>query len=100
MIETILVLSGICWIFYKFSRTKSVTSLFAAIVLITTLPTRWPLYYSWYLSFSLMAFLGAGFLIYENHLSSKKKASSLAFMHIVLYIGFGCIFLVEFLAQK
>ncbi len=94
--ETILLFLGSCWMFYKYNKTKSLRSLFVAILLILFLPSRWPLFLPIQFSFSLMAFCSACFIFSGNYEKNKKK-DPLAYFYIILFLAFGLTCLGEVL---
>ncbi len=99
ILESVIFVGGILWLFYRYFKTKKERPLFVALLAICLLLTRWPLFLPIQATLSLWSFLAAAAL-FNEHYRKKSKEYSLAYFYILFFVGFGCIFLVEAISQK
>lgn len=92
MLISLGVLAGCCWLFYKFYKTKSTRTLYAGILILLLQLSRWPLFLPIKICFALVSFSAAAMIFYDTYYKNKNKN---AFIYIILFIGFGAVFLVE-----
>jgi len=92
MINTIILLVLLCWLGYKFYKTKNQRLLYAAIMIALLQLARWPFFIPIKLSLSLIAYFSCGALLYEFYYKQKNKNS--IFFAIIFFL-FGSVFLAE-----
>lgn len=82
---------GIIWLFCKYWKTRTPSTLSCAILLLCLQLARWPFYFPLKFSFALASFYAAGLVIYNR----KQKKDPNAYIYGLLFICFGGVFLVE-----
>ncbi len=89
MIDTMIVLSGCSYLFYRSYKKKDKYPLYAAILVLFFQLSRWPFFMPILMSFSLQAFCAGGIVFYEYFIKRKDK---MAIMFFVLFVSFGAVF--------
>lgn len=97
VILSLVIFAGACWLFYKFYKTKNTRSLYAGILILLVQLSRWPFFFPIKVSFALMSFCAAIMVFFDTYYKSKNKN---AFLYIILFLGFGAVFLVEAFFHK
>lgn len=92
VIEAIGLFITSIWCIFKFFKSFDIKFIFLACFAIIFLLWRWPLYLPRDLSFGLIGFLAAAFLLYQNY-GKGKKAQPLAYIYITLFITLGSMLL-------
>ncbi|HNA62335.1 MAG TPA: hypothetical protein PKW79_04590 [Rhabdochlamydiaceae bacterium] len=96
MLNTLVLVSSVLWVLYKFFHEKNLKYLLIAFVLSALILSQWPFFLSEKLPFAVWSFTAAGFMIYENYYKKGfKNSPPTTSIYILLFIGFGLLFLGE-----
>lgn len=95
IIETIVLFIGACWLVRKWYKKKIIGPLFAGMILLLMIPSRWPFFLPMKISFALWAFCAVAFLFFERHRKKNREEQSTAILYIMLFLAFGLAFLSE-----
>ena len=92
MIDTLIILLGCSYLFYKFYKSKKTGPLYTGIIVLLFQLSKWPFYMPTLMAFSLMAFACGGMLFYEYYYKRKDKS---AIIFTIMFFCFGIIFFAK-----
>jgi len=98
MIETIVVVLGSLWFFYKWITKGEMKYLLISLVLIALQLSRWPFFLNVNLVFGIISIIGAVLMGIEFYV---KKGIASIYPYIIILLGIGALLIAEaFFSQK